>query len=107
MAFRCPKGYTAYGDVSDVVVENIAKELIIIEEYLPQEDRKIFKQVENKSNRLVIFEMLERDLKKDNKISTYVESIQKAISENERIECIKYATDFKNKMYIIYEFVPK
>lgn len=100
MSFRSPKGFKQYGDVLDLVVENINKQLIDFENI---EVRNFHKEFVSKDIRVVIFNFTEKDVAMGNKIPIYLESIASIKLENEILTDIKYVNDFDDKVYIAYK----
>lgn len=100
MSFRSPKGFKQYGDVLDLVVENINKQLISFEN---TEVRNFHKEFVSKDSRVVIFNFTEKDVSMGNKTPIYLESVASIKLENEILTDIKYVTDFNDKVYIAYK----
>lgn len=100
MSFRSPKGFKQYGDVLDLVVEDINNKLIGFES---TKVRNIHKEFVSKDSRVVIFNFTEKDVAMGNKIPIYLESIASIKLENEILTDIKYVNDFDDKVYIAYK----
>lgn len=100
MSFRSPKGFKQYGDVLDLVVENINKQLIDFENIGV---RNFHKEFVSKDSRIVIFKFTEEDISMGIKLPIYLESVSSIKLENEIVTDIKYVTDFNDNMYIAYK----
>lgn len=100
MSFRSPKGFKQYGDVLDLVVEDINNKLIGFES---TKVRNIHKEVVSKDSRIVIFKFTEEDISMGIKLPIYLESVSSIKLENEIVTDIKYVTDFNDKVYIAYK----
>lgn len=100
MSFRSPKGFKQYGDVLDLVVEDINNKLIGFES---TKVRNIHKEFVSKDSRIVIFKFTEEDISMGIKLPIYLESVSSIKLENEILTDIKYVTDFNDNMYIAYK----
>lgn len=102
MGFRSPKGFKQYGDVSESVISNINDN---IKGHIISIERDVYKEVFNSDgSRLVIFKLNDLDNSLNIKSSIYLDSVKSTIKDSEILTDIKYVTDFKEIMYIIYKY---